>query len=532
MKIKVKKEILLKAISECNINDDEKKKLIIITSASDQKNLELDSSDISPTLLSFLLEKNPGLGSSLKAKLSMSLIESDFSYECSNVEEIWESTIKNLGDIVERFSKIGIKNFNADILFNKKWYPVIVKPRFRNATRYREAHVEVNINIMFMDEEFDIGWNIFTDDLKDAFGRLRKPTLTELFYEYGCRKQTCDIDDFRKLVVKSAKLSRLSGKQMLSKGYVLMKSKSVYGEYTLTSLKIGSEEVFEKVIIEPELEYNDSKVRHKEKSKDNVILPFIRVFSLSLKDYVFIDVSQVREYEYNADAISKLFLPVEIKNILTKVFSLTKDNLFGDIINYKHGGMIIMAAGKPGVGKTSTAEVYSELKQIPLYSINISELGTTAKDVEQNLSTIFKRIEKWNAIILFDEVDIFLAKRDFNLERTAIVGIFLRLMDYFQGVMFLTTNRPEVLDYAIRSRVTLKIDYPELSFSTRKQIWTEKLDSAGIKIDGNIDKIVNIELNGREIRNMVRLSKVVFGVKPKQDDIINLINMTYINDEK
>lgn len=100
-------------------------------------------------------------------------------------------------------------------------------------------------------------------------------------------------------------------------------------------------------------------------------------------------------------------------------------------------------------------------------------------------------------------------------------------MDYFQGVMFLTTNRPEVLDYAIHSRVTLRIDYPDLKFSTRNKVWGEKLASAGIKINGKIDKILEIELNGREIRNMVRLSKIVLGVNPNQEDIIELINMTY-----
>jgi SpoVK/Ycf46/Vps4 family AAA+-type ATPase len=159
--------------------------------------------------------------------------------------------------------------------------------------------------------------------------------------------------------------------------------------------------------------------------------------------------------------------------------------------------------------------------------LDISELGTNAADVENSLSTVFKRVEKWSSIILFDEVDIFLAKRDNkNLDRAAIVGIFLRLMDYFKGVMFLTTNRPEVLDFAVQSRITLRIDYPDFNETTREKVWKEKLSRVSINLTDGFNEISKLNLNGREIRNTVRLAKIILPSRTNQKDLINLIEAT------
>jgi len=528
MKIKVKKELLTKAINECKISDEEKKKLLIMISVTDEKEISIYSEDISISLLSYILQNGKGISSTLKAKLSESLIENNFIQENVIIDDIWNLKIKTLGDVVEYFSRIGTRNFNADILFNKKWYPVVIKPKFHPATRYNPAYVEIIVNVKIMKEIYNVGWKIYTEDLKDSFGKLRKPTLSELFSEYGARKQECNLNEFLQSVEKAKQIAKQDGKQILCNGYVLSIKNAYHNSFEFVSINIGNAE---RAIIEPELEYEDASARYREEKSINYTeFPFIRAFSLTSKKYILIDVEQTKKYIYDKNAINKLFLPQKITSILSKVFSASQDELYGDIVKHKHGGLIIMATGQPGIGKTSTAEVYSELKQIPLYSLDISELGTSAKNVEENLSIIFKRVEKWKAIILFDEVDIFLSKRNLSLERSAIVGIFLRLMDYFQGIMFFTTNRPEVLDYAIKSRITLSINYPQLDTSVREKIWNEKLTSAGIKINGNIDKLAKIDLNGREIRNTVRLVKIVLGSKTTQEKIIELY--TSFNTEK
>ena len=42
-----------------------------------------------------------------------------------------------------------------------------------------------------------------------------------------------------------------------------------------------------------------------------------------------------------------------------------------------------------------------------------------------------------------------------------------------RGILFLTTNRGEALDHAVRSRVMLRLDYPDLDLATRAAIWRD-----------------------------------------------------------
>ncbi|CAN8105976.1 unnamed protein product [Discula destructiva] len=69
----------------------------------------------------------------------------------------------------------------------------------------------------------------------------------------------------------------------------------------------------------------------------------------------------------------------------------------------------------------------------------------------------------WDCVLLLDEADLFLAKRDLgDLERNSLVSVFLRVLDYYDGVLFLTTNRVGVVDEAFRSRIHISFYYPTL----------------------------------------------------------------------
>ncbi|NED68046.1 AAA family ATPase, partial [Streptomyces sp. SID10244] len=102
----------------------------------------------------------------------------------------------------------------------------------------------------------------------------------------------------------------------------------------------------------------------------------------------------------------KLVLPDdqrELLNILTTDISV----FTGDIIDGKSAGNVILAMGRPGVGKTLTAEVYAEATGRPLYSIHSGSLGVTAELVRKNLEVIFDRAKRWDAVLLLDEADVF-----------------------------------------------------------------------------------------------------------------------------
>ena len=100
------------------------------------------------------------------------------------------------------------------------------------------------------------------------------------------------------------------------------------------------------------------------------------------------------------------------------------------------------------------------------------ELSTNARIAEDALRAIFKRGERWNAALLLEEADLFLAKRTSEeFERNALVNVFLRHLEYYQGLLLMTSNRAEEFDPAFNSRIHLYVQYQEPDAAIRTQIW-------------------------------------------------------------
>ncbi|RIB27071.1 hypothetical protein C2G38_1920743, partial [Gigaspora rosea] len=111
------------------------------------------------------------------------------------------------------------------------------------------------------------------------------------------------------------------------------------------------------------------------------------------------------------------------------------------------------------------------------YAANVSELGVTPKELEDKLSEILEIASIWNAVILIDKVDIFLEQRSKNdVNRNALAGIFLRLLEYHQGILFLTTNCVESFDKAFHSRISIILKYDDLDELSRAQVWRTFID--------------------------------------------------------
>lgn len=94
--------------------------------------------------------------------------------------------------------------------------------------------------------------------------------------------------------------------------------------------------------------------------------------------------------------------------------------------------------------------------------------------------------------------------------------VFLRLLEYYKGVLFLTTNRVATFDPAFKSRIDLNISYPSLDSSARHQIWktfTEKSknfpgNESSLSAE-DLDALASLELNGREIKNLVKAGRLL-----------------------
>ncbi|KAI7195342.1 hypothetical protein KC316_g1291 [Hortaea werneckii] len=185
-----------------------------------------------------------------------------------------------------------------------------------------------------------------------------------------------------------------------------------------------------------------------------------------------------------------------------------------DLIQGKGEGIILLFHGNPGVGKTTTAESVAIQLQRPLLPITCGDLGEHPYEVEKKLSTFFFLGAKWRCVVLLDEADVFLARRTTgDLKRNSLVSIFLRQLEYYSGLLILTTNRVGEFDEAFVSRIHMKLHFPSLDENSTMKVWDMNLGklqerssieirSKGIKkFAADYWKQNESQWNGRQIKN-------------------------------
>ncbi|KAH0420931.1 ATPase [Colletotrichum camelliae] len=246
--------------------------------------------------------------------------------------------------------------------------------------------------------------------------------------------------------------------------------------------------------------------------------PLVRGYALKTKRWLRLSVSSVKEIELNEGAFSSLVLPENYKKLLRAFMEsqLQFKNDFDDFVAGKGKGIVILLSGSPGTGKTLTVESVAEVLKAPLYSLSAGDLGTDSGNVQERLDDALQLAADWNAVLLIDECDVFLeARSSDNLDRNELVSIFLRTIEYYEGIMFLTTNRLDSIDPAFHSRVHLSLEYPGLEKSSRKEIWSGFLDKIGkgeqrhALSEEDIGRLASLDLNGRQIKNILKTSNLL-----------------------
>ena len=165
-------------------------------------------------------------------------------------------------------------------------------------------------------------------------------------------------------------------------------------------------------------------------SKEALMLLPPRVYGFSLLDrrwYAF-DLSKVEDIKSFNRGFERLVLPDDHKKIvqaLVQHHARRSDQDFSmDVVRGKGKGLVILLHGVPGVGKTSTAECVAAQTRRPLFPITCGDIGTSPEEVERHLNKYFHMAHKWGCVLLLDEADIFLTKREKggDLQRNGIVS--------------------------------------------------------------------------------------------------------------
>ena len=239
-------------------------------------------------------------------------------------------------------------------------------------------------------------------------------------------------------------------------------------------------------------------------------------FSFHLKRWGAFSVCGFLPINFNASAFDDLVMNELTKKVLEKLVRKQvedgkdmemqeRDRI--DSIKSKGEGCIFLCYGPPGTGKTLTAESLSEKLKCPLWCMSASELGNSPEILETKLKQVMDAAALWGAILLLDEADVFLERRQLsNLKGNCITGVFLRQLEYYRGVMFLTTNRESSFDDAVCSRITMSFYYARHTQEQRKIMWAKLFDRVGLNdiCSELLDEFAKSDINGREMRNVVK----------------------------
>ena len=234
---------------------------------------------------------------------------------------------------------------------------------------------------------------------------------------------------------------------------------------------------------------------------------YILMFHLDLHHYVWVHIDDMAPYAYQPELKTKLVLPPEQTDLID-ILTAEMDVLMDDIVAGKSGGTTVLCSGPPGVGKTLTAEVYSEIIRRPLYRVHSGQLGLNVAEMEKTLKEVLTRAQRWGAVMLIDEADVYIKKRDDNITMNAVVGVFLRVLEYFNGLLFLTTNRVDDIDEAIVSRCIALIRFQAPDRADRKKIWGVMASQFGLNLVPELhDRLPDIfpKASGRDIKGLAKL---------------------------
>jgi len=265
--------------------------------------------------------------------------------------------------------------------------------------------------------------------------------------------------------------------------------------------------------------------------------PTLGCFHVSSSRRYGINITRLKPTEWSEDAMNSLIMDENKKTRLKcLVRNYTSGRIKGgDIIKNKGRGLTIVLYGPSGVGKTLTAECLAEYAKTPVIPLSVGNLVTDEDMIEDRLREAFSTASRLKAILLLDEADVVLEARSFeDVRRNGIVSsksafqqignfanlgiiVFLRQLEYYSGILILTTNRITSIDPAFQSRIQIALPYEELIPTQREQIWKSLMnailvdvtDLDRVVIERELPRLSEYPLNGRQIRNTLQLSMLL-----------------------
>ena len=180
-----------------------------------------------------------------------------------------------------------------------------------------------------------------------------------------------------------------------------------------------------------------------------------------------------------------------------------KDWGFEDVITYGKGTFILFS-GKPGTGKTMTAHAIASATNKKILNIDIPTL-LQKSEAERILPSLFKMARLRNAILFFDECELFFSCRHAG---KGLLSMLLTEMERFDGIAIMATNTPSYIDEAVNRRLMLKLHFTQPNAEEREAIWKQLIPpQTPLAKDVNFYELAQrFELTGGYIKNAVLMA--------------------------
>ncbi len=144
-------------------------------------------------------------------------------------------------------------------------------------------------------------------------------------------------------------------------------------------------------------------------------------------------------------------------------------------------GLLVLASGPPGTGKTMTAQVVAAELGLDLYRIDLAAVVSKyVGETSKNLERILARARHLDAVLLFDEADALFGRRTevkdaHDRFANTDTDYLLQAIEDFPGLAFLSTNRKKDVDPAFLRRLRWVLDYPPPDAALRAELWRRLL---------------------------------------------------------
>jgi len=174
-------------------------------------------------------------------------------------------------------------------------------------------------------------------------------------------------------------------------------------------------------------------------------------------------------------------------------------------------GITALFSGPPGSGKSLAAEVIAHelgygLRSVPVSSLLSAYVGET----EKRIAALFADVRDDGTVLLMDEADALFGARIARADHHAHyinhqVNVLLRELERHDGLVILTTNRPQDFDPAFMRRIRFHIEFPAPGAKERALIWRRLIPrQAPLADDVDFDMLGDsLKLTGGHIRNAI-----------------------------